>query len=112
MQALTHVVQLLACLRFRMRGTDYHEFVAADAIQPVIAEERARRVRELTQHAVALLMPEMVVHLVQADHIRIHAHHRPDVGAPQLLHIAVVCIAVEQSRQGVLPIDFLHVLGD
>ena len=98
-QLLTHISHLSGALRHRMGETDDHELVAADAVDIIVAEIGARRVRKLAQHHVASGMTQMIIDLMQANQIYVHHRQRLVMGGLDEFHIIVESVAVEQPRQ-------------
>ena len=82
-----------------MGETDDHELVAADAVDIIVAEIGARRVRKLAQHHVASGMTQMIIDLMQANQIHVHHRQRLVMGGLDEFHIIVESVAVEQPRQ-------------
>ena len=82
-----------------MGETDDHELVAADAVDIIVAEIGARRVRKLAQHHVASGMTQMIIDLMQTNQIYVHHRQRLVMGGLDEFHIIVESVAVEQPRQ-------------
>ena len=91
-------------------GGEHDEFVTAHAVDAAAYKELAGGVGNGAQQVVAAAVAQVIVHLMQAHHVDVGAHHGIVIRILQLPQVALILAAVGKAGQGVVAVGEVQLL--